>query len=60
MQNTTVNNRWDIPCYSFIAIDPRIFSAFFRRVARLFKAVLAVRKTSEHGLSDEMEARLYL
>jgi hypothetical protein len=42
MQNT-INNRWDIPCYSFIAIYPGNVSAFFRRIISLFKAALAVR-----------------
>ena len=60
MQNTTVNNRWDIPCYSFIAINPGKVGAFFARLIGFFKAALKVRKTNEHGLSNAMEARLYL
>ena len=42
MQNT-INKRWDIPCYSFIAIYPGKVSAFFRRIISFFKAALAVR-----------------
>ena len=37
MQNT-INNRFDIPCYSFIAINPGKVAAFFRRMAIFFKA----------------------
>ena len=59
MQNT-MNNRWDIPCYSFIAIDPGKVGAFFARLIGFFKGTLTVRKANEHGLSDAMEARLYL
>ncbi len=59
MQNT-MNNRWDIPCYSFIAINPGKVCAFFTRLIGAFKAALTVRKTNEHGLSNAMEARLYL
>ena len=59
MQNT-MNNRWDIPCYSFIAINPRNIIVLFRRIVSFFKAAFAVRKTNEHGLSNAMEARLYL
>ena len=59
MQNT-INNRFDIPCYSFIAINPGKVAAFFRRMVSFFKAAFAVRKTNEHGLSNEMQARLYL
>ena len=59
MQNT-MNNRWDIPCYSFIAINPGKVSAFFARLIGFFKAALTVRNANEHGLSDAMEARLYL
>ena len=42
MQNT-MNNRWDIPCYSFIAIDPGKVGAFFARLIGFFKAALTVR-----------------
>ena len=42
MQNT-INNRWDIPCYSFIAINPGKVSAFFARIINSFKAAFAVR-----------------
>jgi hypothetical protein len=56
----TVNNRWDIPCYSFIAIYPGKVSAFFARLIGFFKAALTVRKANEHDLSDAMEARPYL
>ncbi len=59
MQNT-INNRSDIPCYSFIVINPGKVSAFFARIINSFKAAFAVRKTNEHGLSNAMEARLYL
>jgi len=59
MQNT-MDNRLDIPCYSFIAINPGKVTAFFRRMVSFFKTAFAVRKTNEHGLSNEIQARLYL
>jgi len=40
----------------YTAVKPGIF----RRIANFFKAALAVKKTNEHGLSNAMEARLYL
>ena len=52
-----INNRWDIPCYSFIAIDPRHVGAFFRRIAYFVKAALAGRKANAHGLSNAMAAK---
>lgn len=45
MQNT-INNRFDIPCYSFIAINPGKVAAFFRRMAIFFKATLAIKKAN--------------
>ena len=51
MQNT-INNRFDIPCYSFIAINPGKVAAFFRRMAIFFKSTLAIKKANEHGLSN--------
>ena len=48
MQNT-INNRFDIPCYSFIAINPGKVAAFFRRMAIFFKATLAIKGTRGDG-----------
>lgn len=42
--------------YSYDTTRPTLF----RRMVSFFKAVLATRKTNEHGLSNAMEARLYL
>ena len=46
----------DVTRYDYTAVKPGLFS----RIARFFKAVLAVKESNEHGLSDAMEARLYL
>ncbi len=46
--HNTMNNRLDIPCYSFIAINPGKVTAFFRCMVSFFKAAFAVRKTNEH------------
>jgi len=54
MQNTL--NYRGITRYDYIIVKPSIF----RRMVSFFKAAFAVRKTNEHGLSNEMQARLYL
>ena len=54
MQNTM--NYRGITRYEYDTVKPGIFA----RLIRFFKAALSVRKTNEHGLSNAMEARLYL
>ena len=54
MQNTM--NYRGITRYEYTAVKPGLF----RRIISFFKAALKVKKTGEHGLSNEMEARLYL
>ena len=54
MQNTM--NYRGIVRYDYAAVKPGLF----RRIANFFKAVLATRKTNEHGLSNATQARLYL
>ena len=54
MQNT-MNYRGVIRC-EYSIVKPGIFA----RIINFFKAAFAVRKTNEHGLSNAMEARLYL
>lgn len=39
---------------------PAVLTGIFRRVAAFFKSALALSKPHPHGLSDAMEARLYL
>ena len=46
--------------YSYDTTRPTALTAFFCRIVRFFKAAMAVRKTNAHGLSNAMEARLYL
>ena len=46
--------------YSYDTTRPTALTAFFRRMVGFFKAALATRKTNEYGLSNAMEARLYL
>ena len=46
--------------YSYDTTRPTALIAFFRRMVSFFKAALATKKTNEHGLSNAMEARLYL
>ena len=52
---TTMNYR-GVTRYSYDTTRPTLF----RRMISFFKAALATRKTNEHGLSNAMEARLYL
>ena len=52
---STLNYR-GITRYEYTAVKPGIF----RRMISFFKAAFAVRKTNEHGLSNAMQARLYL
>ena len=52
---STMNYRGTVR-YEYTTVKPGIF----RRIANFFKAALAVKKTNEHGLSNAMEARLYL
>ena len=54
MQNTM--NYRGVTRYEYDTVKPGIFA----RLIQFFKSALAVRKTNEHGLSNEMEARLYL
>ena len=54
MQNTM--NYRGVTRYEYYMVKPGIFA----RLIRFFKSALAVRNTNEHGLSDAMEARLYL
>ena len=54
MQNTM--NFRGITRYDYITVKPGIFT----RLIRFIKAAFAVRKANEHGLSNAMEARLYL
>ena len=56
IMQTTMNYR-GVTRYSYDTIKP---IAFFRRMVGFFKAALATRKNNEHGLSNAMEARLYL
>ena len=56
IMQTTMNYR-GITRYSYDTTRP---TAFFRRMVSFFKAALATRKNNEHGLSNAMEARLYL
>ena len=58
MQNT-MNNRWGIPCYSFVAIYPDRVVAFFARLVNFLKAAFAAGKADRHGLSNATQARLY-
>ncbi|GEM_PF-6556251 len=39
---------------------PAVLTGIFRRVTAFFKSALALSKPHPHGLSDAMEARLYL
>ena len=52
----TTRNYRGVTRYSYDTTRPTLF----RRMVSFFKAALATRKTNEHGLSDAMEARLYL
>ena len=56
IMQTTMNYR-GVTRYSYDTTKP---TAFFRRMVGFFKAALATRKTNEYGLSNAMEARLYL
>ena len=56
---TTMNYR-SITRYSYDTTRPIALTAFIRRMVSFFKAALSTRKTHEHGLSNAMEARLYL
>ena len=56
IMQTTMNYR-GVTRYSYDTTKP---IAFFRRMVGFFKATLATRKTNEYGLSNAMEARLYL
>ena len=58
MENTM--NYRGVTRYSYVVTKPTFITTLFRRVARFFMAALAVRKTPAHGLSNAMEARLYL
>ena len=55
IMQTTMNYR-GITRYSCDTTRPTLF----RRMISFFKAALATRKPNEHGLSNAMEARLYL
>jgi len=55
IKQNTLSNR-SITRYDYTTVKPSSFT----RLIRFFKAVLAARRTSEHGLSNAMEARLYL
>ena len=52
----TTMNYMGITRYSYDTTRPTLF----RRMVSFFKAALATRKTNEYGLSNAMEARLYL
>ncbi len=56
---TTMNYR-GITRYSYSSAKPTALAAFFRRMAHFIQAAFKVRKTNPHGLSNAMEARLYL
>ena len=59
IMQTTMNYR-GVTRYSYDTTRPTALIAFFRRMVSFFKAALATKKTNEHGLSNAMEARLYL
>lgn len=59
IMQTTMNYR-GVTRYSYDTTKPIALTAFFRRMVSFFKAALATRKNNEHGLSNAMEARLYL
>ena len=56
---TTMNYR-GITRYSCDTTRPTALTALFGRMVCFFKAALATRKANAHGLSNAMEARLYL
>ena len=55
----TMNYR-GITRYSYDTTRPSALATLFRRMVTFFKAAMATRKANEHGLSNAMEARLYL
>ena len=58
MQNTM--NYRGITRYSYDTTRPTALAAIFRRMISFIKAAMATKKANEHGLSNAMEARLYL
>jgi len=56
---STMNYR-GITRYSYDTTRPTALTAFIHRMVSFFKTVLATRKANAHGLSNAMEARLYL
>ena len=59
IMQTTMNYR-GVTRYSYDTTRPTALATLLRRVIGFFRATLATRKTNAHGLSNAMEARLYL
>ena len=57
--DTALNYR-GITRYSYSAAKPVGLIRFFRRVAGLLRAALAVNREEPYGLSNAMGARMYL